>query len=394
MTLPLKNTILALCAAAACVTTPVTMAQVGSSRPLSARGSLDAVTILPSTQPASQQPPISGNAIPAGHPQVQGEANGMNASAIPGHPAKMQAPKFGALRVKVSQGTKDAVPVGKDSVKVELFARGVVLKTLRATLDESGIIELHDLPLETPFQPVVTVTHAGAEEQMVGPPMHTYQPAVELDMKVYETTAEKPAWTIGIRQILAEPVTVNGGTVLRITEMIGGYNPLDRAWTGESTADGTQTFALALPADAQNVQFGPGLAEAGGKVVAGKAVRGKTMLPGINQYVLAYDIPVTDGKASISFVAPADTTLFAMYVPGDAKIDSHTGLDIGKAGGTNGEAARQLLKAKTVKAGTVLTVDLSAVKVPPPPTTQATEPPDQTTDLHLPRPSPSKTESK
>jgi hypothetical protein len=335
------------------------------------RGSLDAITVT-TTGPAAATMPAGPPVLPAGHPDA---GTGM----IPGHPAKMQQSKGGAFRVNVTQGTPGAAAIGKDRAKVELFAKGAVIKTYDMNLDEKGCLEIHEIPLETAFQPVVSVWHGGVEQQMVGVAMHRYQPAVEMDMKVYEVTTEKPAWTIGIRHIVAEPVEVDGKLILRVTEMIGGYNPLDKAWIGENGV----TVSVALPAGAANVQFGPGMAEAGAKVVGGKVVRGKTMLPGSTQYVFGYDLPVVEGKAAMNLTAPADTTLFALYLPGDAKVDQMKGVEAGKAAGTHADAARQMLKAKAIKAGDEVVVALSEIKKPKP-AEKPVEPMEQTTDLHLP----------
>lgn len=301
---------------------------------------------------ASQQP-----VLPAGHPGA-GEGPSF-------HNEGMQSPKTGAIRVVISQGTKDAAVLGHDPVTVQLFAKGNVLQTYNATIGDKGIVEIHDLPLDVAFQPVITVIHGGAEQQLVGPPMHKYQPAIELEMKVYELTAEKPAWTIGLRHVIAEPITVNGALTLHITEMIGGFNPADRAWTGQ---DGT-TLTIELPAGARDVTFGPGLAEAGVQVKGNIITRGKTMLPGSAQYVFGYTLPVVNGTASISLTAPADTTLFAFYMPETVKVEHTAGIAANAASGTHALEGRQLLKAKSVKAGQVITVDLSNIALAPQPTT-------------------------
>jgi len=144
-----------------------------------------------------------------------------------------------------------------------------------------------------------------------------------------------------------------------------------------------QTLAVTLPEGAGNVQYGPGMAEAAAKVVGNKVVRGKTMLPGSTQYVVAYDIAVKDGRAAATFTAPADTTLFALYLPAEWKVEKTTGLEVGSASGAHAAGKAQLLKAKTVKAGAVLSVEISGIKPPPPP--DKVDPlKDHTTDLQLP----------
>jgi len=349
------------------------------------KGSLDAVTVLPTGPAASSAAATQPTVIPAGHPQIMKDATPPTA-ALHGD---MGAAKTGALRVVVSQGTKLGPPIGKDSARVELLSQGVAIKTYLTQVDDKGIIELHDLPLDVPFQPVITIVHDGAEQQRVGAVMHKYQPAIEFDMPVYEITTQKPAWTIGLRDIETQVVTAQGGGTdlyVRFTDMIGGFNPEGRAWTGESVGGVRQTLAIALPAEAVNVQFGPGMAEAGPKVVNHTVIRGKTMLPGSTEYMIAYDVPVKAGRARVTFTAPADTSLFALYVPGEWTVEKTEGLEGASAGGTHATGKSQLLKAKVVKAGELLSVEFSGIKPPPPPATKPAEA-DHTTDLHLPIPS-------
>ncbi|HVT81358.1 MAG TPA: hypothetical protein VHM90_11950 [Phycisphaerae bacterium] len=345
----------------------------------SVHGSLDAVTVLPTTAPASQA--AHSATMPSGHPQVPAEGAGGDVQAM--HQG-MATSKTGALRVNVSQGTKLAAPVGKDPVRVDLLSQGVSIKTILTTVGDKGIIELHDLPLEIPFQPVITVTHGGAEQQKVGAVMHKFQPAIEFDMQVFEVTTEKPEWTIGLRNIEAQAVATEGAnpqTFIRLVDMIGGFDPADRAWAGEG--EDRHTLSIDLPEGATNVQYGPGMAEADPRVAAGKVLRGKTMLPGSTQYIFACDLPVKDGRAAATFTAPADTTLFALYLPGEWKVEKTSGLELGNASGAHAAGKAQLLKAKAIKAGAVLSVELSGIKAPAP--VAANPAADHTTDLQLPK---------
>ena len=350
------------------------------------RGSADAVTssqtiagnataqtqpALPAGHPGIGAMPAGHPALgdlPAGHPTVPGgpDLGGMPA----GHPAVpgLDKAKVGALKLVVTQGTPGAAAIGADPVKVELYSHGTILKTYQSRLDAKGQLELHDLPLDTPFQPVVTVTHGGVIEQLVGPPMNAFQAAIEMDMPVYEATAEKPAWTIGILHAVAETVALpDGRAALQVTEMIGGHNPLEKAWTGTIDASGRPvTLAVPLPEGATDVILGPGLLEAGAKVENNTIVRRTAMLPGSNAYVLQYKLPAKDGQETLTFATPADVTLLAIYVPGDVKVVHATGLEPGTAQGTNGEDGMLLYKAHNVKAGSTPALALSGIKAPPP----------------------------
>lgn len=228
-------------------------------------------------------------------------------------------------------------------------------------LGDGGILEIHNLPLDTPFQPVVTITHAGVEQETVGPPMHKYQPAIELDMKVYESTAEKPAWTCGLRKITVEPVVIKGELRLQVTEVVGGFNPTDRAWAGQNGV----TLTIPLPRNAQNVQLGQGLAESNPKIISGSVptiTRGRAMQPGSTAYEFGYQLPVKNGAAEISFAVPAMTGLFAVYVPQSFKVDQAVGVKVSAASGKSGVVGRTLLVGKGVKE--TVTVGLSNITPP------------------------------
>jgi hypothetical protein len=353
----------------------------GQSRP-AVRGSLDAMTVVPATGAASQP------ALPAGHPAMPGMggggAGGMD-PAMAGHMGAMGGATVGAIRVNIKQATPGGPELGKEPVTVMLFVKGVAIKTYKTALDEKGVVELHDLPVDVAFQPIITVEHQGFEQQFVGPPVNRMQPMVEMDMPVYEVTGEKPAWTIGLCDVEAEVVKAADGVPgLFFTELLGVFNPGDRAWTGAAVGGQRRTMTVLLPEGAMNVQMGPGFAEAGATVLSGSLVRGKTLLPGSSQFVFGYTLAARDGKVTASYTAPADTTLFALYLPQDVKVEKLTGLEVGTAGGTSGAAKRQLLKAKGVKAGETVSAELSGIKLP----VVATQPEalPQTTDLHLPGP--------
>ncbi|MGN6369247.1 MAG: hypothetical protein ACTHN5_13380 [Phycisphaerae bacterium] len=302
------------------------------------------------------------------------------------HPAGMQSPKSGALRVKVSQGTKNGPAIGRDPVTVELFSAGKVIRTYNTQIGENNQFELDDLPLDAPFQPIITVLHAGAQEELIGPPMHKFQPAVELEMPLYETTTEKPAWTSGIRHVTLLPTLTNNTLALHVTDMLGGFNPSDRAWLGDNHV----TLALQLPPNATHIELGQGLAEANPTITGTTITRRKPMLPGPTEYDCGYTLPVTDGKASLAFTLPADTTLFALYLPASIHVDSSTGLTLSASSGKYGLEGRQLLVGKSLKAGQTLTVDLSNISPPPAaPEHPATRPAEQHTNLNLPRTHPS-----
>jgi hypothetical protein len=319
-------------------------------------GAAGAVVASPSTAtaPADTQP-----ALPPGHPGAGGKG------AMPaGHPevGDKNAPKTGALRVNFSQGTAGGSAIDKDPITVDLYAKGRILKTYPAKLDAKGLMELKDLPLDEPFQPVITVTHGDVPERFVGPAVTKFQHALEFEVKVYDVTDTKPAWTVGMRHIMMEPQGLGKVSSLKVVEMIGGFNPTDRAWRGTlNAAKKSEIFSVALPTGATDLVLGSGLLEAGATAENGRLTRPGPMLPGSVQYVFGYTVPVVDGKATLTFETPANTTLFAAYAPVGARMVKLEGVELAKPQAANGPAGIQLLKAHGVKAGTVVRVEMADI---------------------------------
>lgn len=298
------------------------------------------------------------------------------------HGKGVQTAKTGALRIVIKQGTKDGPAIGHDPVTVELYSQSKAIHTYKMQIADGGVVEIRDLPLDVPFQPVVTVEHAGCRQEMVGPPINKYQPAVEFDMKVYEATTEKPVWVSGIRHIIAVPVLTDGVVSLKVTEMMGCFNPGDRAWAGENNV----TLSLPLPPNAQQVVLGQGLAEANPTITNAAITRGKSMLPGLTEYDFGYTVPVSKGAADLSFTLTADTKLFALYLPDQFHVDKCVGVVTSGNSNQTGLQGRQLLVGKGLKAGQVVSVSLSGIEAPPPPPVATTQPVEDHTTLSLPRP--------
>jgi hypothetical protein len=330
-----------------------------------------AVLRLPLAPPAATQP-----ACPVPQPAAAGDA------PAGFHPAGMQTPKSGAIRIVVTQGTKGGPAIGHDPVTVELFSQSHAIHTYKAQVGDGGIVEIKDIPLDVPFQPVITIEHGGAQQELIGPPMHKFQPAVELHMDVFETTAEKPIWTTGIRHVAVETIMVKGAPVLRVTEMMGGFNPVDKAWLGEKNV----TLAIQLPSNAQDVVLGQGLAEANPTIANGTITRGRAMSPGSTEYDFGYMLPVTNGTATLTFTAVAPTTLFAIYMPATFHVEKCVGVETKDSSGKYGIAGRQLVVGKNLKPGQVVSVSVSGITAPVPLPVAATQPADEKTTLQLPRP--------
>ena len=154
----------------------------------------------------------------------------------------------------------------------------------------------------------------------------------------------------------------NGKLTLHVTEMMGGFNPTNLVWIGDHNI----TLTLHLPANAQNIVLGQGLAEANSTIANINTItRAQThVASGPTEYDFGYTLPVTDGTAhTLTFTLPADTTLFALYLPASFKIEkkpSDSPPPPPAANTARRRRFRQLLVGKHLKAGEQLTVEASA----------------------------------
>ena len=203
----------------------------------------------------------------------------------------------------------------------------------------------------------------GGEQQLVGAVINIFQPAVELEMKVYEVTEERPTWTIGLRTVLAKVDKVGGvvgaagggdhRSVQPGAEGLaggegGGWEP---AGDGDQAAGGGERSAVRA-----------GDARGGGQ--------GRKRHGGSRQDDAAGDARACDGilcavggggRALLRYAAPADTTLMAVYLPAGVKIEKSVGVEVGKPGGVHAVSKDQLLKGKGIKVGTDVVIELSGI---------------------------------
>jgi hypothetical protein len=242
--------------------------------------------------------------LPSGHPQID---------ATPAAPGTK-----GSLVIKAIQSTKGGPAVGADAVNVEYYnAQGEVVGKREAKLSEKGEVKIEDVPLARPVQPLITITHAGIEYKAPGNVMDAGHRDQEVEVGVFETTAQEPAWQVRMRHVIVEP-SRDG---LKVTDMISVFNPADRSWTGKAVEGGKPvTLAIALPATATNVTTGGAFHDCCVKVVDGKLTYSMPMLPGGADFQIHYVIPAKDNAAEVALVAPAATGSLFVFVPEDGSI--------------------------------------------------------------------------
>ncbi|HEY8666762.1 MAG TPA: hypothetical protein VIL86_08865 [Tepidisphaeraceae bacterium] len=331
--------------------------------------------------------------LPSGHPDISTLAGDEKAPALPsGHPdiatllptknavATTKPTAAGTLEVQVLQGTKGGPAIGADPVVVELLFKGEVVDRIDTQLNSEGSVTIPNLPVMLGIQPSVKITHGGYEYTAVGEVMDKSRPGEHLEVKVYETTEEKPAWSLKMRHIIIQ----NYPDGLRINEMLAVNNPSDRTWLGTRDAKGERaTFVIELPKGAEEVQPMMGFTEGSVKVEGGKLVHKAALAPGTNQYQITYCVPSNTGKVDLAITAPATVEHMMVFVPDDGTSVTTAGLEsLGSAAmeqgatryykGTGIESGKQVavvvdgllkLGATAAQAGEAAAVSSSAPKI-------------------------------
>jgi hypothetical protein len=183
---------------------------------------------------------------------------------------------------------------------------------LDANLDEHGVALLKNLSLARPFQPVVTIEHAGASYEAVGEPMMPTKPSQKIEVTIYEATDKRPELNILMRYVHAF-ATAEG---LHIADMLIVNNPADRAWLGSAGPDGTRSAMwVALPAGAKDIAMDGDFHECCARQEDGKVVSNAPLVPGQSQFRLEYIVPCGGGRASATIDAPAPVRGMTVMVP-------------------------------------------------------------------------------
>jgi len=303
-------------------------------------------------------PPIApgSGGMPRGHPPVSGTKPSAPDADVPPPDAK------GTLVAQAVQGTLDG-PVAKgDPVIVVLIHDNQPVKRIDARLDDKGQAVLENLPVGGGVEPLVTVKHGDINYWGIGQPMHAGPPDHRVTVMVYEPTEEPPPWVIRARHLFVRR-TEEG---LYVREIMAVDNKGDKTWIGRKGADGKRvTLDLRLSPDIGRLAFYGGFQEGGAELLNGNLVNHTALRPGIAQFQFAYVVPVTEGKANVDIICPADTDQLVLAVPEDGAKVSAKGLDGGEVI-SMGQMKVRLYKAENVKAGTAISASLTGIPAPPP----------------------------
>jgi hypothetical protein len=314
-----------------------------------------AQTTAPTVLPAGHPPlPSAYPALPAGHPALpSGHPDISNAT-----PATQPA-SHGSMAIRVMQGTKDGPPVKGEPLTVELYSKGQVIRKIDAKVDDTGVTIIDGLSLVLPFQPMVRMMHGGLEYSIAGEVMDGQHPDQQVDLTVFESTEQPPAWQVQMLHVMATP-TPDG---LRVMQMLAIQNPSDRTWRGKADDKGKRaTLSLAMPPGAQDVVVS-GLLEHGSALTEdGRLVCSEPLQPGSAKAQINYLIPGKNGQASFKVTTPAPVKTMILFVP-DGPQATVQGLE--SAGVHDmGEQKLRMFRGSELKAGQEVTISVSLPQVP------------------------------
>jgi len=292
---------------------------------------------LPSGHPAidSSAGPSQSGSLPPGHPSVNNPAGPAQSGALPpGHPsvgnlanatpASTQPVIAGTLNIKAVQSTAGGPAIGAEPVTIELInSNGQVVSHSDAKLNADGSLDVKGFDVRNGVQPIITVTHSGIGFSVNGEPMDPDHATQKLDVPVYESSDQTPAWSITMRHLIIQPSPAG----LDVLEMFSINNKGDHAWIGKADDKGNRTtFSVALPDGLQDLKVGGSLDTQSVTVADGKLISHQPMVPGDDRYEIEYTIPARDNKAVISVVAPVSVGNMLVLIPDDGTTVDAPGL--------------------------------------------------------------------
>jgi hypothetical protein len=227
------------------------------------------------------------------------------------------APK-GKLTVRavlVSGGSTTPVPGAH--AEVHLFHDNRPFRQLKVLLDEHGAAVLEDLPIVMGVVPLVRVEYKGLTYQEAGPQMDASNRESSIDVKVYDTTEQMPAWRIPMRHVIATP----SPSGVAVTELVVIDNPSDKTWLGKEPDEkgNRPTVELTLPENTKEVTLESGFHGWCCTSFEGRTLHIKMpMMPGQASFRFSYKVAATQGSSLLSMVSPAPVDHMMFMLPDDA----------------------------------------------------------------------------
>jgi hypothetical protein len=139
-------------------------------------------------------------------------------------------------------------------------------------------------------------------------------PHQKIELRVHETTDEKPDYKIQMRHVYA--IAREEG--VRVMDVMVVQNPADRAWLGTADANGERSAVwVQLPAGAKDIEMEGGFHACCARVEDGKITSTAALVPGQTQFRVAYLLEPKDGKLEMAIHTPAPVGGMMLMVPED-----------------------------------------------------------------------------
>jgi hypothetical protein len=266
----------------------------------------------------------------------------------------LQGAPTGTLTVRavlVNGGATSPVPGAE--AHVHLFHDGKAFKEYKVLLDEHGAAELRELPVVMGVVPLVRVEYKGLTYQETGPGLDASKHEASIEVKVYDTTDEAPAWRIPMRHIMATPSLA----AVAVTEMVVTENPSDKTWLGQNPPDdkgNRPTVELTLPKDATDVTLEGGFHGWCCTSYEGGELKIKMpMMPGQARFKFSYSVPrLGDGTAlSVASGAPVEHLMFLLPDDGTSVSAAAGSAELKATSAVQGGIAVRMFQCDALRTG-------------------------------------------
>jgi len=270
-----------------------------------------------------------------------------------------------SLAIRAIQGTPYGAEVGVAPVEVVLFHRGQVVHTENTQTDEHGVVVIENLPVAMEVTPIVKVNYGGVFYQETGPNLTPQSNHATIEITVYDTTDQRPDWTIAMRHVMVEKTDAG----LLISETIVTSHEGTQTWLGDpvdSTPHAKRTAAsFQLPAGATDVQLVGGFHGWCCTTLSDSGTLGvqMPMMPGKGQYRVTYLIPVFDSQASVLLSAPVPTDHIIAFMADDGSTVTTTGM-VDAGAETMGSSRVRMFQAEALAANQVAGLTLAGLAAP------------------------------
>jgi hypothetical protein len=236
-------------------------------------------------------------------------------------------------------------------------------------LDERGETTFADVPVIMGVIPVVRILHSGVTYQEPGEIMDPANRDRTIEVRVYDTTDQPPAWRITMRHAMVAPAK----DILTINELVVVENPADRTWLGGPPDDRARraTVVLNLPPGARKVQLLGGFHGWCCTAFAEPTLSVQMpLMPGAASYRFSYEVPLQSGRAEVMLSAAAPTDRVMIFVPAAGFTVEASQGRVSDQAGDHGESGK-LMQASAMAPGQPAGVVLTALAAPAPPRSAA-----------------------